>query len=244
MGDGFKNFVESFNDCKYVPIGTRCGICGKKLNFFTTGLWSINVQRYNLHLSDGVLCEACKGKAEHFIKTKKKWLSEELQEHDQWKKFDARNMDFYSVSDIKMLIEQKELSDKENISTFDGRGTGLFEICSSFGLEISAATVGVCRFNKINNKSVVFGTAEESTFQKGDRVKVYAQDLEYETTVLEAHRFDKETANSQDMEKIFFDELSANLKMDRKIKKNQQGWLILDIDWEYKLDGGSVVKIG
>ena len=31
--------------------------------------------------------------------------------------------------------------------------------------------------------------------------------------------------------------------MIEKIKENKIGWLILDIDWKYKLDGGIVVKI-
>ena len=244
MGKGFQKFVEWFSDCKYVPVGSRCSICGKKLNFFHTGFWSINVQNYNGHLSDGVMCTNCKEKAEQLIKTKKKWLGEELQALDQWQKFDARNMDFYSLSDIKMLIEQKELSNKSSISSCDNRGTGLFEIEDSFGLDINEFTVGVFRNKKLNGKTVAFGTSEQSTFQKDDRVKVYIEDLEFEATVLEAHRFDKETTNGRDMEKIFFDELSANLKTDSKIKKNQQGWLILDIDWKYKLDGGKVVKIG
>lgn len=153
-------------------------------------------------------------------------------------------MDFYSASDIKMLIEQKELSNKSKTLSCDSRGTGLFEIQDSFGLDINEFTVGVFRNKKLNGKTVVFGTSEESTFQKDDHVKVYIEELEFETTVLEAHKFDKETTNGRDMEKIFFDELSANFKMDRKIKEEQQGWLILDIDWKYKLDGGRVVKIG
>ena len=243
VGKGFQRFVEWFGECKYVPVGSRCSICGKKLNFFHTGFWSVNVQNYNGHLSDGVLCVACREKAEHLIKTKKKWLGEELQALDQWQKFDARNMDFYSLSDIKMLIEQKELSGKSSISSCDNRGTGLYEIEESFGLDINEFTVGVFRNKKLSGKTVAFGTSEQSTFQKDDRVKVYIEDLEFEATVLEAHRFDKEAANGRNMEKIFFDELSANLKIDSKIKKNQQGWLILDIDWKYKLDGGIVVKI-
>ena len=72
MGKGFQKFVEWFSDCKYVPVGSRCSICSKKLNFFHTGFWSINVQNYNGHLSDGVMCTNCKEKAEQLIKTKKK----------------------------------------------------------------------------------------------------------------------------------------------------------------------------
>ena len=244
MGKRFQKFCEWFNDCKYVPVGSRCGACGKKLNFFFTGFWSVNNQRYNRYLSDGVLCAKCKENAEHFIKSRKKWMSKELQAQDKWQRFDARNMDYYSVSDIKTLIEQKELSDKENIAAYDSRGTGLFEIRESFGLDINVITVGIFRYKKLKDKTVVFGISEENTFQKDDRVKVYVEDLEYETSVLEAHRLDKASVNGRDMDAVFFETLGANLRMDRKIKEGQIGWLILDIDWEYKLNGGRVVKIG
>ncbi len=244
MGKRFQKFCEWFNDCKYVPVGSRCGACGKKLNFFFTGFWSVNNQRYNRYLSDGVLCAKCKENAEHFIKSRKKWMSKELQAQDKWHKFDARNMDYYSVSDIKTLMEQKELSDKENISAYDCRGTGLFEIRESFGLDINVITVGIFRYKKLKDKTVVFGISEENTFQKDDRVKVYVEDLEYETSVLEAHRLDKASVNGRDMDAVFFETLGANLRMDRKIKEGQIGWLILDIDWEYKLNGGRIVKIG
>ena len=64
-------------------------------------------------------------------------------------------MDFYSLSDIKMLIEQKELSNKSSISSCDNRGTGLFEIEDSFGLDINEFTVGVFRNKKLNGKTVL-----------------------------------------------------------------------------------------
>ena len=41
----------------------------------------------------------------------------------------------------------------------------------------------------------------------------------------------------------FNETIAANLRYTRKIKENKIGWLILDIDWKYKLDGGIVVKI-
>ena len=172
MGKRFQKFCEWFNDCKYVPVGSRCGACGKKLNFFFTGFWSVNNQRYNRYLSDGVLCAKCKENAENFIKSRKKWMSKELQAQDKWQKFDARNMDYYSVSDIKALMEQKELSDKENLSTYGSEACGLFEIRTSFGANTHPLQVGIVRDKKLKNKTVVFGTSEESTFRKGDRVKV------------------------------------------------------------------------
>ena len=242
MGKGFQKFVETLNDCKYVPLGTRCAICGKKLGFFVTGFWSVNSS--NRHLSDGVLCAKCQEKADRFIKEKGKWMSKTLKESGKLNNLDARGLIFYSAEDIKMLMQQKESSDKENILSYDSRATGLFEVEESFGLEIDAFAVGIVRNKKLNGKTVVFGISEEGTFQTGDCVRVYVEDLVFAATVLEAHKFDKDCMDGRDMEKIFFDELSANLKMDRKIKEEQQGWLILDIDWEYKLDGGRVVKIG
>ena len=104
--------------------------------------------------------------------------------------------------------------------------------------------MGIVRDKKLKNKTVVFGTSEESTFRKGDRVKVYVEELEYETTVLEAFVFDPEAFIDNDMFINFNKTIAANLKYTRKIKENKTGWLILDIDWEYKLNGGRVVKIG
>ena len=244
MGKRFQKFCEWFNDCKYVPVGSRCGACGKKLNFFFTGFWSVNNQRYNRYLSDGVLCAKCKENAEHFIKSRKKWMSKELQAQDKWQKFDARNMDYYSVSDIKALMEQKELSDKENLSTYGSEACGLFEIKTSFGANTHPFQVGIVRARKLKNKMVVFGKAEEGIFRKNDKVKLEVDGNLIETTVLEAFVFDPEAFTDSNMDVNFNETIAANLRYTRKIKENKMGWLILDIDWKYKLDGGRVVKIG
>ena len=244
MGKRFQKFCEWFNECKYVPVGSRCGACGKKLNFFFTGFWSVNNQRYNRFLSDGVLCAKCKENAENFIKSRKKWMSKELQAQDKWQKFGARNMEYYSVSDIKALMEQKELSDKENLSTYGSEACGLFEIRTSFGANTHPLQVGIVRDKKLKNKTVVFGKVEEGVFEKKNKVKVDIAGNIIETTVLEAFVFDPSAFVKNNMYANFNETIAANLRYTRKVKENQQGWLIVDIEWKYKMDGGTVVKIG
>ena len=243
MGKDFKNFVETTNDCKYAPVGSCCSVCGKKLNFFFTGFWSINNQRYNRNLSDGVLCSKCKEKAEQFIKSKNKWMSKELKEQVKWKKFDARNMELYSADDIKMLMEQKEASDKEKLSAYGSEACGLFEIKTSFGANTHPFQVGIVRDKKLKNKTVVYGIAEEGIFEKNSKVRIDIGGNITETTVLEAFVFDPEAFVKKDMYVNFNETIAANLRYTRKVKENKLGWLILDIDWKCKLDGGRVVKI-
>ena len=244
MGEKFKNFVEKSTECKYVPLGTRCSICGKKLGFFSTGFWSINIQRYNLHLSNGVLCEACKEKAEYFISTKNKWLSKELQALDEWKKFNAQNIDFYSVDDIKMLMEQKECSDKENLLTYGNEACGLFTITNTFKIAPHHFRVGIARAKKLKNKIVVFGKSEEGIFKKKNKVILDIDGNTIETTILEAFVFDPDAFTKKDMYDNFNDTIAANLRYTRKIKEYHKGWLILDTNQKYKMNGGKVIKIG
>ena len=37
MGGLFKKFVEWGTECKYVPLGSCCGACNKKIGFFASG---------------------------------------------------------------------------------------------------------------------------------------------------------------------------------------------------------------
>ena len=55
MSSGFRKFVEWATDSRYVPLGSLCSLCGKKLGFFRTGFWSTNA----CELTDGELCEKC-----------------------------------------------------------------------------------------------------------------------------------------------------------------------------------------
>ena len=80
-------------------------------------------------------------------------------------------------------------------------------------------------------------------FRKKDKVKLDIGGNITETTVLEAFVFDPEAFIKKDMYVNFNETIAANLRYTRKIKENKIGWLILDIDWKYKLNGGRVVKI-
>ena len=60
MATKFAKFVEWTTDSKYIPLGSRCSLCDKKLGFFRTGFWSINVGA----MADGVLCAKCKEQIE------------------------------------------------------------------------------------------------------------------------------------------------------------------------------------
>ena len=63
MSSGFRKFVEWATDSRYVPLGSRCSLCRKKLGFFRTGFWSTNACK----LTDGELCEKCAEKLERLI---------------------------------------------------------------------------------------------------------------------------------------------------------------------------------
>ena len=55
MGEKFKKWVEESTEGQYVPLGSKCDLCGRKLVFFATGFWSCNTK----HLYDGKLCSKC-----------------------------------------------------------------------------------------------------------------------------------------------------------------------------------------
>ncbi|MBQ2977827.1 MAG: hypothetical protein IJE17_10075, partial [Clostridia bacterium] len=42
MATKFAKFVEWATDSRYIPLGSHCSLCDKKLGFFRTGFWSIN----------------------------------------------------------------------------------------------------------------------------------------------------------------------------------------------------------
>ena len=241
MGKLARKYVENIEGCKYIERGTLCGVCGKKLGFFYDAFWSVNSR--DRHLIDGVLCGKCHEHFNTLIKDKK-WASEELRKQPQWGKFTSLISESYTAEDIKWFFEQKEVSDKEILSAYGSESCGLFRIRTSFGANTHPLQVGIVRDKKLKNKTVVFGKVEEGIFEKNNKVKLDIGGNITETTVLEAFVFDPEAFVKKDMYVNFNETIAANLRYTRKIKENKTGWLILDIDWEYKLDGGRVVKIG
>ena len=61
MGEKFKKWVEDGTESQYVPLGSKCDLCGRKLGFFSTGYWSCNTT----HLYDGALCGQCVKNSRH-----------------------------------------------------------------------------------------------------------------------------------------------------------------------------------
>ena len=240
MGKLTRKYVECIEECKYIERGTLCGVCGRKLGYFYDGFWSINSK--DRHLIDGVLCGKCHKHFKDLIEDKK-WASKEVRKEPQWEKFTSLISESYTAEDIKWFFEQKENSDKENLSAYGSEACGLFRIKVSFGANTHPFQVGIVRNKKLNNKTVVFGKVEEGLFEKNNKVKLDIGGDITETTVLEAFVFDPEAFVKGDMYVNFNETIAANLRYTRKIKENKTGWLILDIDWKYKLDGGIVVKI-
>ena len=241
MGKLIRKYVESIEECKYIERGTPCGVCGKKLGFFYDAFWSINSKER--HMVDGVLCGKCHNHFNNLIRDKK-WASSEVKKQALWAKFTSLISESYTAEDIKWFFEQKEASDKENLSAYGSEACGLFKIRNSFGANTHPLQVGIVRDKKLKNKTVVFGKVEEGIFEKNNKVKLDIGGNITETTVLEAFVFDPEAFTKKDMFENFNATIAANLRYTRKVKENKIGWLILDIDWKYKYDGGNVVKIG
>ena len=240
MGKLIRKYVECIEACKYIERGTLCSVCGKKLGFFYDDLWSVNSK--DRHLIDGVLCGKCHKHFKNLIQDKK-WESEKVKKQPQWEKFTSLISESYTAEDIKWFFDQKEISDKENLSAYGSKACGLFRIKVSFGIAPHPLQVGIVRARKLKNKTVVFGKTDEGIFRKKDKVKLDISGNITEATVLEAFVFDPEAFTKHDMYIDFNDTIAANLRYTRKIKENKMGWLILDIDWKYKLDGSRVVKI-
>ena len=125
MGKLTRKYVESIEECKYIERGTSCGVCGKKLGFFYDDFWSVNSR--DRHLIDGVLCGKCHKHFNTLIQDKK-WVSNEVRKQPQWKKFTSLISESYTAEDIKWFFEQKENSDKENLSAYGSEACGLFRI--------------------------------------------------------------------------------------------------------------------
>ena len=239
MGKLTRKYVECIEECKYIERGTLCGVCGRKLGYFYDGFWSINSK--DRHLIDGVLCGKCHKHFKDLIEDKK-WASKEVRKEPQWKKFTSLISESYTAEDIKWFFEQKENSDKENLSAYGSEACGLFRIKVPFDIEPHPLQVGIVRARKLKNKMVLFGKVEEGIFRKNDKVKLDMGGNIIETTVLEAFVFDPDAYKKYDLYANFNDTIAANLRYTRKIKENRLGWLILDVGLLGVLEGDLVVK--
>lgn len=100
----FQKFVEWGTDAKYVAIGKKCDICGKKLNFFATGFWSTNAKQ----LADGVLCKRCFEKLERLRECRELWVPQERKKAAPFYYLDGNRLFRIDVQQAKLLLETAE----------------------------------------------------------------------------------------------------------------------------------------
>jgi hypothetical protein len=214
----FKNFVEWATDSRYVPLGSRCSLCGKKLGFFRTGFWSTNASK----LVDGELCEKCADKVERVIATMPKWLKRGTQKHASRIHYNTHSWHKLTVKNAAEMIAAKEQADKETLSAFGKDKSSLFRILEVVQIEPAALQVGIARAKRLRSKVVVFGVVERGTFSKKDSVQLEQQDVSVGTTILEAYAWDCE-------ENTLEVNLRANMGKQRLVE-GEQGWLVLDYE--------------
>lgn len=212
-------------DKKYIPRGTKCDICGKKLGFLATGFWSINART----LTDGVLCEECAKRMSDLIDDKKEYLRGNVLE--EYAKFTLFNWDEMSLEQAKKLIVLKEESVDKKMSA---SGTSeLFNVKAAKTIKPSAYSVGIVRAKRLNNKAVVFGVTEIGAFKKGDSVKINLPSGVIKATILEAYI---KTSTTYDI----YSELSAHMGK-QMVPKGKAGWLVLDTESDLS-KADSVIK--
>lgn len=229
MSHKFKNFVEWATDSRYVPLGSRCSLCGKKLGFFRTGFWSTNASK----LVDGELCEKCADKVERVIAIMPEWLKRGTQKHPSRIHHNTHNWHKLTVKNVTEMIAAKEQADREKLASFGNDKNSLFRIMEVVQIEPTALQLGVVRAKRLRSKVVVFGVVERGTFSQNDAVQLEQQDVSVGTTVLEAYAWDCE-------ENTLEINLRANMGKQRLVE-GEQGWLVLDYE-DYADEKAFVVR--
>ena len=227
MATKFAKFVEWATDSKYIPLGSHCSLCDKKLGFFRTGFWSINAGK----LADGVLCEKCKGKVERLLATRCEWMKTGEGQKAAWERFGIRNMHRMPLRIAREMIAAKEAVDQRRLAAFGSDKTSLFRIEDAIRIEPTAIQVGVARAKRLKNKVVVFGTVERGSFSKNDQVQIQQDRGTDSTVILEAHVYDCEE-NTIDVC------LRANMGK-HQLAAGERGWLVLD--YESCVEVGNVI---
>lgn len=227
MATKFAQFVEFCTDSKYVPLGTRCALCGQRLGFFHTGFWSVNAGK----LADGFLCGKCMEQLERLLATRHEWMEEGMHHRAAWNLFTSNALHRMPLQKAKELIAAKEASDQEYLASFGSDKTSLFRIEDVIKIEPTAIQVGIVRAKHLKNKVVVFGTAERGSFGKQNRVQIIQGDHADSSLILEAYVFDCEE-NTLDIC------LRANMGK-QKLSTHETGWLVLD--YEDDIQVGSVI---
>ena len=162
MATKFAKFVEWATDSRYIPLGSHCSLCDKKLGFFRTGFWSINAGS----LADGALCEKCKEQIERLLATKREWMKASALRQASWYPFNTNNWHRMPLQTAKEMIAAKEAVDQRSLASFGNDKTSLFRIEDAIQIEPTAIQVGITRAKRLKNKVVVFGTVERGSFSK------------------------------------------------------------------------------
>lgn len=218
MLSGFRKFVEWATDSRYVPLGSLCSLCGKKLGFFRTGFWSTNASK----LRNGVLCVKYAKKVERLIASIPEWLKEDPLQQSSFIQYNTHNWHNLTVKNATEMIAAKEQADQETLSAFGRDKSNLFRIVEVFQIEPTALQVGVARDKRLRSKVVVFGMVERGSFSRHDVVQLEQQDFSVGTTILEAYAWDCE-------ENTLEINLRANMGK-RRLQEGEPGWLLLDYE--------------
>lgn len=218
MATKFAKFVEWATDSKYIPLGSHCSLCGKKLGFFRTGFWSINAST----LADGALCEKCKVRVEQLLATKHEWMKASALQKSSWNLFNTKNMHKMPLQTAKEMIAAKEVVDQECLAAFGSGKTSLFRIEDAILIEPTAIQVGVARAKRLKNKVVVFGTVERGSFSKDDQVQIQQSGAADSSAILEAYVYDCEENTLEIC-------LRANMGK-HQLQAGERGWLVLDYE--------------
>jgi len=217
MGDKFKRFVEESMDCRYVPPGTKCGMCERKFGFFASGFWSVNA----CQLADCSICKRCHNRILDLLHNKDQWMPEMMQKSARWKLYSEENLHRMSLQDARKLIALKERADQNLLSGYGENAQALLRVQQAFRIEPTPLQVGVNRSKLMMNKMVVFGCVEQGSFQKGDAVRIDSAGKITENTIIEAY--------VQQEDFPFEEELKAHMGRQR-IPEGKAGWLILDTE--------------
>lgn len=217
MGAQFRKFVEFCTDSRYVPMGARCALCRKKMGFFCTGFWSVNAAK----LADGVICGACAEKVKRLLANKRKWMTAKALREAPFGAYNTRNRDTMPVQAAQALLDAKEAAIDAQLAAMGGL-KALFCIEDAVQIAPTALQVGVKRAKQLEDKIVVYGTAERGEMGRADEVLVEQDGALVKCTVLEAYVHDCEE-NTLDVQ------LKAHTGR-QKLCENETGWLVLDYE--------------
>ena len=218
MATKFAKFVAWATDSRYIPLGSHCSLCNKKLGIFRTGFWSINAGI----LANGVLCAKCKEQVERLLATKREWMKASALRQTSGYPFNTNNWHRMPLQTAKEMIAAKEAADQRQLAAFGNDKTSLFRIEDAIRIEPTAIQVGVARAKRLKNKVVVFGTVERGSFSKNGQVQIQQGCGMDSAAILEAYVCDCEENTLETC-------LRANMGK-HKLNAGERGWLVLDCE--------------